>query len=58
MLQYAVLVNPLVYASEGLRGTLTEAPHINTLVVLAALVVIDGLFLALGLSRFDKKAVS
>jgi hypothetical protein len=33
-------------------------PHINTLIVLGALVVIDACFLALGLSKFDKKAVS
>jgi hypothetical protein len=33
-------------------------PHINTMIVLAALVVIDATFLTLGLSRFDKKAVS
>ena len=31
VLQYAVLVNPLVYASEGLRGTLDPAPSISTL---------------------------
>ncbi len=29
VLQYAVLINPLVYASEGLRGTLApQVPHI------------------------------
>jgi ABC-2 type transport system permease protein len=59
ILQVAVLVNPLVYASEGLRGALApQFPHINTLVVIAALVTIDGLLLVLGLKKFQGKAVS
>jgi ABC-2 type transport system permease protein len=58
-LQWAVLINPLVYASEGLRGVLAPmVPHIDTLIVLGALVVIDVLFLALALNKFEKKAVS
>ena len=36
VLQYAVLINPLVYASEGLRGALApQFPHMRTLVVMA-----------------------
>jgi ABC-2 type transport system permease protein len=58
VLQYAVLINPLVYASEGLRGTLTNAPHINTMVVIAALVTINILLLVVGLKKFHQKAVS
>jgi ABC-2 type transport system permease protein len=58
VLQWAVLVNPLVYASEGLRGTLApQVPHIPIYAVLAALVVIDTILLAAGLTRFHKKAV-
>jgi len=58
-LQYAVLINPLVYASEGLRGVLVpQVPHIPAAVVLAALVVIDAALLTVGLDRFRKKAVS
>ncbi len=58
-LQYAVLINPLVYASEGLRGTLApQIPHIPLPAVLAALAVLDGLFLVLGLKKFHRKAVS
>jgi ABC-2 type transport system permease protein len=54
-----VLVNPLVYASEGLRGTLVpQFPHIPVLAVLIALTVFDLLFLAAGLSQFRRKAVS
>ena len=58
ILQYAVLVNPLVYASEGLRGTLTKAPHIDTFVVMGALVAINVLLVVLGLKKFHQKAVS
>jgi ABC-2 type transport system permease protein len=59
ILQYAVLINPLVYASEGLRGSLApQFPHINTLLVIGALVVIDAGLLYLGLKKFHQKAVS
>ena len=59
ILQKIVLVNPLVYASEGLRGTLVpQFPHIPVLAVLIALTVFDLLFLAAGLSQFRRKAVS
>jgi ABC-2 type transport system permease protein len=58
-LQYAVLINPLVYASEGLRGSLVpQVPHIGMPVVLGALAAINLLFLALGLKKFQAKAVS
>jgi ABC-2 type transport system permease protein len=59
VLQYAVLINPLVYASEGLRGTLVPtAPHIDTILVIGALAVIDVGLLFLGLRKFRNKAVS
>jgi ABC-2 type transport system permease protein len=58
VLQYAVLVNPLVYASEGLRGTLTDVDHIPTLLVIGALAVMDTALLVAGLKRFNSKAVS
>jgi ABC-2 type transport system permease protein len=58
VLQYAVLINPLVYASEGLRGALTpEVPHISGLVAVGALAVIDGALLVVGLRQFQKKTV-
>jgi ABC-2 type transport system permease protein len=59
ILQKVVLINPLVYASEGLRGTLVpEFPHLPVLAVLAGLIVFDTLFLTLGLRQFRAKAVS
>jgi ABC-2 type transport system permease protein len=59
ILQKLVLLNPLVYASEGLRGTLApQYPHISTIVVILALVGIDALLIGLGLRQFYRKAVS
>ena len=58
-LQYAVLINPLVYASEGLRGTLMpKVDHMPVLAVIGALLVIDVLVLVAGLKKFNRKAVS
>ena len=57
-LQYAVLINPLVYACEGLRGTLTQVDHIPTLLVIGALALIDLVLLTVGLKKFNSKAVS
>jgi len=59
IMQKLVLVNPLVYASEGLRGTLVpQFPHLPLFAVLAGLVFFDVLLLTVGLRQFHKKAVS
>ena len=59
ILQKLVLLNPLVYASEGLRGALVpQSPHLSTVAVLVVLLLFDALLLAVGLRQFDKKAVS
>jgi ABC-2 type transport system permease protein len=59
ILQKAVLVNPLVYASEGLRGTLVpQSPHLPLVAVLIVLTAFDALLLAVGLRQFRNKAVS
>jgi ABC-2 type transport system permease protein len=58
ILQWAVLINPMVYASEGLRATLVpEFPHLSLLIVLGALGLIDIALLVAGLYRFHKKAI-
>jgi ABC-2 type transport system permease protein len=58
ILQKIVLINPLAYASEGLRASVVpQFPHIPTGYTLLALAVFDGLLLALGLRQFQKKAV-
>ena len=59
ILQKAVLINPLVYASEGMRATLVpESPHLSIIAVLVALLFFDVLLLLVGLRQFEKKAVS
>ena len=59
IMQKAVLINPLVYASEGLRGTLVpQFPHLPLAAVLVMLTLFDVVFLALGLRQFDRKAIS
>jgi ABC-2 type transport system permease protein len=59
ILQKVVLVNPLVYASEGLRGTLVpQFPHLPAIAVLLALLVFDALLLMVGLRQFRHKAVT
>ncbi len=58
-MQYAVLVNPLVYVAEGLRAALTPTlPHMSLVAVVAALVALTALFLGLGLRSFTRRALS
>jgi ABC-2 type transport system permease protein len=58
VLQYAVLLNPLVYANEGLRGAMSpQMPHIHLSIVIGALTLIDAGLLAVGLKAFHGKAV-
>lgn len=59
ILQKLVLLNPLVYASEGLRGTLApQYPHIATPAIIAVLTLIDVTLVVAGLRRFESKSVS
>ncbi len=59
ILQRIVLINPLVYASEGMRATLVpQFPHLSTIAVFVALIFFDVVFLMVGLRQFDKKAIS
>ncbi|HLX85107.1 MAG TPA: ABC transporter permease [Terriglobales bacterium] len=59
ILQKVVLINPLAYASEGLRATLVpQFPHLSLPFILAALVTFDVLLLVVGLRQFRAKAVS
>jgi ABC-2 type transport system permease protein len=58
VMKYAVLINPLVYVAEGMRGALTPgAPHMNLWVVIVALILITILFWTLGMRSFMKRAV-
>ena len=59
ILQKVVLVNPLVYASEGLRGALVpQFPHLSVVAVFIGLIFFDTLLLGVGLRQFHRKAVS
>ena len=58
ILRRAVLVNPVVYASEGLRASLVpQFPHLPEGAIFGALLLFDTVFLSLGLQRFRRKAV-
>ena len=57
-MKIAVLVNPLVYVSEGLRGTLTpDMPHMNLAASMSALTAIAALFWAIGIRSFERRAM-
>jgi ABC-2 type transport system permease protein len=58
VMKYAVLINPLVYVSEGMRAALTPgSPHMPMGVALVALIVITSLFWMLGMRSFLKRAL-
>ncbi|HEU4642744.1 MAG TPA: ABC transporter permease [Gemmatimonadaceae bacterium] len=58
VMKYAVLVNPLVYVAEGMRGALTPAlPHMSLWAVVAALIAISGIFWTLGIRSFERRAL-
>src|SRR5260370_361309 len=58
-LTFAVMINPLVYASEGMRATLPpQLRHLSITVVILALLFFDVLLLVLGLRQFEKKSVT
>jgi ABC-2 type transport system permease protein len=58
VMKYAVLINPLVYVAEGLRGVLTPSgPHMSLGVVITVLM---GMLLVvgwLGVRSFLKRAI-
>lgn len=58
VIKYLVLVNPMVYVAEGMRGALTPTmPHMSLVVVAVALVVIAVGFWVLGMRSFFKRAI-
>ncbi|HYR46132.1 MAG TPA: ABC transporter permease [Thermoanaerobaculia bacterium] len=58
VLQKVVLINPVVYSSEGLRSALVpQFPHLPQIAVFGALLFFDTVFLAIGLRQFRRKAV-
>jgi len=57
-LQTLVLVNPLIYANEGLRAAVTGLPHMHLYVVYPALLGACALFLYLGIKGFRKRVLA
>jgi ABC-2 type transport system permease protein len=58
VMKYLVLVNPMVYVSEGMRGALTPAvPHMPLYIVAIALIVVASGFWTLGMRSFYKRAI-
>lgn len=58
VIKYLVLINPMVYVSEGMRGALTPTvPHMPLIAVVAALVLIASVFWVLGMRSFYKRAI-
>lgn len=57
-LKWSVLVNPLVYMSEGMRAAITpDLPHMNVGVVLLAMVAATGALLVIALRKFRRRVV-
>jgi ABC-2 type transport system permease protein len=58
-LQMLVLVNPVVYMSEGLRAALTaQVQHMPVVVILAALTAALGLMAYVGIRGFVRRVVN
>jgi ABC-2 type transport system permease protein len=56
--KYGVLVNPMVYVAEAMRGALTpQIPHMPLLAAASAMLVITLLFASLGVRSFMKRAM-
>ena len=59
IMQKLVLINPLVYASEGMRATLVpQFQHLSITAVILALLFFDVLLLVVGLRQFESKSVT
>ena len=57
-MKWGVLVNPLVYVTEAMRGAVTpDVPHMPLAVTALALVVLTALFSVLGVRSFTKRAM-
>jgi ABC-2 type transport system permease protein len=58
VMKYIVLINPMVYVAEGMRGALTPSvPHMPIPVVGVALLIVVSAFWILGMRSFRKRAI-
>jgi ABC-2 type transport system permease protein len=59
VLKWAVLINPLVYMSEGLRMSLTTGiPHMPVLAIYAGIIGFGIFFMRVGIKGFEKRVLS
>jgi ABC-2 type transport system permease protein len=56
-LQTIVLINPLIYVTEGMRAGLTPFSHMHLYIIYPVLVGFCALFLALGLRKFRRRVL-
>jgi ABC-2 type transport system permease protein len=57
-LQALVLLNPLIYVTEGFRAALTTSPHMHLYVIYPVLTAVCALFLWQGIAGFRKRVLS
>jgi ABC-2 type transport system permease protein len=57
-LKWAVLVNPLIYISEGFRMALTDIPHMSAVAIYVALVGFTGVLGWLGIAGFRQRVLT
>ncbi|MGN6868872.1 MAG: ABC transporter permease [Solirubrobacteraceae bacterium] len=56
-LQILVLINPLIYVTEGMRAGLTSFSHMHLYVIYPVLIGFTAFFLALGLRNFRRRVL-
>jgi len=57
-LQTLVLVNPLIYVTEGFRAALTKSPHMHLYVIYPVLISFCALFLWQGVAGFKRRVLT
>jgi ABC-2 type transport system permease protein len=57
-LQTLVLVNPLIYVTEGFRAALTATSHMHLYIIYPVLLAITGFLLWQGIAGFKKRVLA
>jgi len=57
-LQILVLVNPLIYVTEGMRSALTDSSHMHLYIVYPMLTAFFAVFMTFGLRNFRRRVLS
>jgi len=56
-LQILVLINPLIYVTEGMRAGLTPFSHLHLFIIYPVLIAFSAFFLWLGLRNFRRRVL-